>query len=162
MPRNLLSFMTATSNVQISPILPSVIMNSSSVSLLRYRNAAQAIAWLRDAFGFEVFLEVKGEDEQIEHARLILGSSLVMIASIGREGPFEQRFRLPRDVGGVTQGTLLVVADPARIYASAKRAGATIIDELARFELGGSTFSCEDLESHVWVFTSHDPWKKQW
>jgi uncharacterized glyoxalase superfamily protein PhnB len=41
-------------------------------------------------------------------------------------------------------------------------AGADIIDKLAGFQFGGKTFSCKDIESHVWVITSHNPWGKLW
>jgi uncharacterized glyoxalase superfamily protein PhnB len=87
---------------------------------------------------------------------------MIMIATYGREADFDGTFVSPMDVGGITQCASLFVEDPKRIYDRALQAGVEIIDELAEFEFGGSTFSCKDLESHLWVFTSHDPWKKLW
>ena len=69
---------------------------------------------------------------------------------------------LPSMVGGITQCTSLIVSDPDKIYRTALAAGAEIVDDIADFEFGGRTFSCRDIESHVWVFTSHDPWNKFW
>jgi len=48
------------------------------------------------------------------------------------------------------------------IYKKVIAAGVKIINEIERFEFGGQTFSCEDLEFQVWVFTRHDPWLKTW
>jgi uncharacterized glyoxalase superfamily protein PhnB len=137
-------------------------VKSSVVPILRYADAERAIAWLCSAFGFEVFLKVPGAAGRIQHARPILEDGMVMLASLGRDGSFDARFRSPADAGGVTQCTSMVVGDPDRIYQSAKLAGARIVDEIQDFQFGGRTFSCEDLESQLWVFSSHDPWKKRW
>jgi uncharacterized glyoxalase superfamily protein PhnB len=138
-------------------------MNSTTIPLVRYRDAEAAVSWLCRAFGFEVFLKVGGEGGRIEHARLTLETNMIMLASIGRSGAFEDRFRLPAQAGGVTQSVIVTVQDPDARYASARAAGATIIDAIADFRLGGGRlFSCEDLESHVWVFASGDPWRKSW
>jgi uncharacterized glyoxalase superfamily protein PhnB len=135
-------------------------MHSTTVPLLRYRNANQAIDWLCRAFGFEVFLKVPGEDELIEHARLTLDANMIMLASIGRPG--EDYFQSPLEAGGITQALILVVSNPSIIYRSACAAGAKIMTELADTPFGGAMFSCQDIESHVWVFGNQDPWQKTW
>jgi len=135
-------------------------MHSTTVPLLRYADAEAAIDWLCEAFGFAVFLKVPGENRRIEHARLTLEANLVMLASIGR--PSEEYFKLPNQVGGVTQGLILVVKDPKQIYTRAVAAGARIDAELAESEFGGTMFACQDIESHRWVFGSQDPWEKFW
>lgn len=137
-------------------------MKSVVVPIIRYAHAKPAIAWLREAFGFEVFLEVPGAAGRIEHARLVLADGMVTVASLERAGAFEESFVAPSAAGGITQAISMMVPDPARIYETAKRANARIIDELHEFQLGGATFSCADLEGHVWVFTSHDHWQKLW
>lgn len=137
-------------------------MKSAVVPILRYVDAERAITWLCAAFGFEVFLKVPGAGGRIEHARLVLEDAMIMLASIGREGAFDGRFRSPADVGGVTQCTSMTVSDPDRIFRSANAAGAHIVDSIEDFQFGGRTFSCEDPESHLWVFSSHDPWRKLW
>ena len=137
-------------------------MGSSSIPILRYAEAERAITWLCQAFGFAVFLKVPGPDGRITHARLTLEDNMVMLASLGRDGDFDARFRSPADAGGVTQSVLLTVRDPDATYASARAAGARIIGELEDFAFGGRMFSCEDPEGHQWVFSSHDHWKKLW
>ena len=137
-------------------------VSSAVIPILRYSDAEKAIAWLCVAFGFELFLKVPGQAGRIEHARLILENGMIMLASLGRDSSFDCRFRSPTDVGGITQCTSMIVHDPNRIFDTAKAAGARIIDDIQDFQFGGRTFSCEDLESHVWVFSSHDPWRKLW
>jgi uncharacterized glyoxalase superfamily protein PhnB len=136
-------------------------MNSTTVPILRYRNADQAIDWLCNAFGFEIFLKVPSGD-RIEHARLTLETNMVMLASFGRSGDIEGSFRLPTDVGGITQSFLMSVSDPDRIFRSARSAGARMISEIADSPFGGRLFTCADIESHVWTFCNGDPWEKPW
>ena len=133
-------------------------MKSAVIPIVRYADAEQAIAWLCAAFGFEVFLKVPGEGGRIAHARLTLGRGMIMLASLGRDGDFDARFRSPAAMGGISQCTMMIVSDPDHIYATAQDAGARIVDEIQDFEFGGRTFSCEDPEAHVWVFSSYDPW----
>ena len=137
-------------------------MNSTTVPIIRYQSAIKAISWLCDVIGFEVFLTVPGKDNNIEHARLTLGTSMIMLASLGRNGEFEEKFNTPITVKGITQCTSIFLKDPRVIYDRAVTAGANIIQELESFEFGGETFIFEDLESHIWVITNHDPWKKTW
>jgi uncharacterized glyoxalase superfamily protein PhnB len=137
-------------------------MNSTTIPILRYRDAERAIAWLCKAFGFEVFLKVPGDNGRIEHARLILETNMIMLASIGREGDIEGSFKPPADVGGVTQSALLVVSQPDQISRTARSAGAKMISEIADSPFGGRLFTCTDIESHVWTFSNGDPWAKTW
>ena len=43
------------------------------IPTMRYRDAANAIAWLCKAFDFEKHLVVPGEGEATEHAQLVSG-----------------------------------------------------------------------------------------
>jgi uncharacterized glyoxalase superfamily protein PhnB len=137
-------------------------MNSTTVPILRYRKASQAIDWLCKAFGFEVFLKVSGDGDKIEHARLTLETNMVMLASQGRAGDMEGSFKLPADVGGITQSILMHVSDPDRIFLTAQDTRARIITEIADSPFGGRLFTCADVESHVWTFSNGDPWEKSW
>ena len=60
-------------------------------SAIVYRDAAAAIDWLCDAFGFEIRIKVEGENGRIEHCELEYGDGLVMIAqeSPDRHAPLE-------------------------------------------------------------------------
>jgi uncharacterized glyoxalase superfamily protein PhnB len=146
-------------------------VKSTTVPILRYQDADKAIEWLCSTIGFEVFLNVPGKKvpgqsasgkATVEHARLILGDSMIMIATLGREGDFDGTFVSPLSLGGITQCASLFVEDPKVIYDRVVKSGVEIVEELAEFEFGGSTFCFKDIESHMWVITSHDPWKKLW
>ena len=138
------------------------MMKSATVPILRYEDARKSIDWLCNVFGFKLFLEVPGKNGAIEHARLILGDNMIMVASLGRDGDFENSFLSPSKIGGVTQCTSLYVEEPETIYKMAVESGTQIIDEMEDFQFGGKTFSCKDIESHIWVITSHNPWDKLW
>ncbi|MEC4726398.1 hypothetical protein HWQ46_12645 [Shewanella sp. D64] len=120
-------------------------MNSTTVPIIRYQNARETMSWLCDVIGFDVFLEISGNDNKIEHARLTLGSSMVMLASLGRDGQFESKFKTPRTVKCITQCTSIFVEDPSVIYNRAVTAGANIVQEIERFEFGGETFIFEEI-----------------
>lgn len=87
---------------------------------------------------------------------------MIMLASSNSKGEFDSRFRLPARAGGVTQCTSITVKDPDHIYSLANSASALIVDSIEDFAFGGRTFSCENLEGHLWVFSSHDPWVVSW
>ena len=46
-----------------------------------YDDAATAIDWLCEAFGFEVRLKIEGDQGRIEHSELEYGDALVMVAT---------------------------------------------------------------------------------
>jgi uncharacterized glyoxalase superfamily protein PhnB len=67
------------------------------VPSLRYADAAKAIDWLCDAFGFERQMVVPGENGSIAHAQLCFGNGMLMLGSGGvHEGPFDELVRPPR------------------------------------------------------------------
>jgi uncharacterized glyoxalase superfamily protein PhnB len=53
------------------------------VPSLRYADAAKAIDWLCDAFGFERQMVVPGENAAIAHAQLNFGYGMLMLGSGG-------------------------------------------------------------------------------
>ena len=57
-------------------------------SSLYYDDAAAAIDWLCDAFGFEVRLKVEGEGGRIEHSELVYGDGVVMVAGAEKADKF--------------------------------------------------------------------------
>lgn len=137
-------------------------MKSRTVPILRYQDADRAIKWLCDVIGFEVYLRVPGVGDLVKHARLTLDENLIMLASLGRDEEFENRFKSPFAANGITQCTSLYVSDPEEIYSNVLNCSANVVQELEVFEFGGKMFSFEDIEQHLWVVTSHDPWKKIW
>jgi len=70
-------------------------------SYLYYEDAARAIDWLCNAFGFEGRLRVDGDDGSIVHSELMFGEGVVMVGSAKRGVRHDRAFcRSPRAIGG--------------------------------------------------------------
>ena len=128
------------------------------IPTMRYNDAAAAIEWLCEAFGFEKHLVVPGEDGTVVHAQLIFGTGMVMLGS-ARESEFDNLQKPPSSLGGaVSQSPYIIVEDADKHYARAVAAGAEIVMEIKDEVYGGRGYSCRDPEGHVWSFGSYDPW----
>ncbi len=126
---------------------------------MRYRDAAVAIDWLCEAFGFEKHFVVPGENGTIVHAQLTFGNGMIMLGSI-RDGEYDRLIQQPADVGGVeTQAPYIIVEDADAHYAQATAAGAEIVMDIADQDHGGRTYTCRDPQGHVWNFGTYDPWQ---
>lgn len=130
------------------------------IPTMRYRNAAAAVDWLCDAFGFEQHLVVPGEAEgTIAHAQLSFGNGMIMLGPV-TDNEFGRNMVQPDELDGRgTQSPYIVVDDPDDHYARAKAAGAEIVLELADQDYGGKLYSCRDPEGHLWNFGNYDPWQ---
>jgi uncharacterized glyoxalase superfamily protein PhnB len=128
------------------------------IPTMRYNDAAAAIEWLCEAFGFEKHLVVPGEDGTVVHAQLVFGNGMVMLGS-ARESDFDNLQKLPSALdGAVSQSPYIIVEDVDKHYALAVAAGAEIVTEIKDEDYGGRDYSCRDPEGHVWNFGSYDPW----
>jgi uncharacterized glyoxalase superfamily protein PhnB len=134
-------------------------------SCLFYRDAAKAIDWLCDAFGFDVRLKVEGEPGQIIHSELMYGSAMICVSSAAKAGDvqepgreFKARHASPLDVGDRnTQAVCLFVDDADAHCAQARAHGATITAEPATHDYGDDywsdrSYAARDPEGHAWWF----------
>ena len=130
---------------------------------MRYRDAAAAIHWLCEAFGFERHLVVPGENGRIEHAQLICGNGMIMLSSLGKgDVEYDRLIKQPDEIGGAeTQSPYVIVADADAHYARARAAGARIELEIKNEDYGGRGYTCRDPEGHVWSFGTYDPWDEK-
>lgn len=127
---------------------------------LYYLDAAAAIYWLVEVFGFEVRLKVEGEGGAIVHSELTFGSDgLIMVGSEDPAHHPEARHRKsPRSVGGGnTQNIMLFVDDADAHCAHVKAHGGTVTMEPKTSDYGEDywtdrTYEAEDLEGHRWWF----------
>ncbi|MEO8584935.1 MAG: VOC family protein [Acidobacteriota bacterium] len=126
-------------------------------SSLYYDDAAQAIDWLCDAFGFTVRLRVEGEGGRIEHSELVFGDGVVMVAGAEKADKFPQ-IRSPRQVGGGNTQNLFVYVDDALAHCERARAkGARIVVEPKVSDYGEDywsdrSYECVDVGGHHWWF----------
>jgi uncharacterized glyoxalase superfamily protein PhnB len=125
---------------------------------LTYENAANAIDWLCQAFGFEKRLVVLGPDGAVMHSELSFGAGVIMVGS-----PRPEHGRSsPKHLGGVSQVLSIHVADPDAHYQRAKSAGAEMLVELRDAEYGSRGYLAKDPEGHLWYFGTYLPgahWK---
>jgi uncharacterized glyoxalase superfamily protein PhnB len=128
-------------------------------SALFYEDAAKAIDWICNAFGFEVRLKVEGEGGRIEHSELTFGEGLIMVGSTGEHSKKPRAFcKSPRSVGGGnTQSLCVHVEDVDAHCKRARAAGATITQEPETNDYGADywadrTYEAVDLEGHHWWF----------
>jgi len=101
-------------------------------SAVVYQDAAAAIKWLCDAFGFEVRLKIEGDKGQIEHSELTYGEGLIMVAQETPESPrpWKASMRSPKTLKGATTQSILFFVDDADAHCAHARAhGAQIIEE---------------------------------
>lgn len=130
-------------------------------SAVVYQDAAAAIDWLCEAFGFEVKLKVEGHNGRIEHCELTYGDGLIMIAQHDPAAArgWRRLLRSPRSVDGANTQTLMFYVDDAEAhYARARARGARILDELAVHDYGDDhwadrSYGAADPEGHVWWIT---------
>ncbi|WP_192183565.1 VOC family protein [Mesorhizobium amorphae] len=133
--------------------MPTTSEASRLYPALRYKNAAKMIDWLGDAFGFTVRARY-GEGDIVHHAELVFGSSMIMLGT-ARNDDYGKMVGEPGSGGGKS---IYVAVDDADVaYARAKKAGATIIQELVDRDYGSREFICRDSEGNVWSFGTYWP-----
>jgi uncharacterized glyoxalase superfamily protein PhnB len=120
--------------------------------ILSYRDAPAAIAFLRDAFGFEerAVYSRDGEPSVVEHAemRWPLGGG-IMLGTAGKDDtPFGRR--MPGN-----DSVYAVCDDPDALYHRATAAGAEVVRGLVDEDYGSRGFTVRDLEGNLWSFGTY-------
>ncbi len=127
--------------------------------LMRYRDLAEAMGWLEQAFGFEKQIAVSDTDGAVIYGQMTHRGSLMMMGAV-RDTDLDKLMCQPDEVGGVeTQSCYLVVEDADAHYARAREAGADIVLDLKSDGLGRRGYSCRDPEGHIWSFGTYNPGK---
>jgi uncharacterized glyoxalase superfamily protein PhnB len=140
-------------------------------SAVVYLDAAKAIDWLCDAFGFELRLKVEGDDGQIIHSELTYGDGVIMVAQQQTTAPrheWQADLVSPKSIGGKTTQSLMLYVDDVNAHcARARSCGAIIAEEPTTSDYGDDYWSdrgdCAiDLEGHIWWITQRlrNPAKK--
>ena len=130
-------------------------------SAIVYEDAATAIDWLCDAFGFEIKIKVEGENGRIEHCELVYGEGLIMLAQENphAESAWRRQYLSPRSLNGAnTQSIMFYVDDADAHCAHARSRGAQIIDEVTVHDYGADywsdrSYGALDIEGHHWWIT---------
>jgi uncharacterized glyoxalase superfamily protein PhnB len=124
---------------------------------LRYRDARAAIAFLRDAFGFEPLAVYPEEGEPVMHAVLAFEGECIMLGSERDSGEMLAGSTTVAAAGGVTSTQYVALEDPDAHYARAKAAGATILREPATTDYGSREYTARDPGGNIWTFGTYRP-----
>lgn len=129
--------------------------------MLAYEDAASAIGWLCDAFGFAERPEQRHTDAEgtVLHAELERDGARVMLSTPTAEyrGPrrhAEECERAARwlDNPWVVDGLFVEVDDLDAHHAQAVGAGARVVREPDDPGVGFRVYTAEDCEGHRWMF----------
>ena len=128
------------------------------VPMIAYEDAAGAIDWLINAFGFRELTRMTDEHGRIGHAELELGGGIIMLASPTPDYQSPRRHREVCEparkwsaVPWVIDGVMVQVDDANAHYRQAKDAGATILSD-PEDQPYGRVYRAEDPEGHRWMF----------
>ncbi len=129
------------------------------VPFIGYEDAAGAIEWLGEAFGFEENRSERHEEGGvIGHAELTLGGATIYLSTPeGYVSPRRLRetsdlARRAYDNPWVIDGYFVEVDDIEAHAERARGAGATILRELEDPGVGFRIYTAEDPEGHRWMF----------
>ncbi len=119
---------------------------------LSYRDAAAALKWLSDAFGFTTIIDFRDPDGNVVHAEMSLGNGAIMLGT-----------SIPAQPGGsnrlaaLEQGIYVFVTDVDAHYRCAASAGANIVFPPEDSEWGSRRYRALDPEGHEWSFGNYRP-----
>ena len=118
---------------------------------LNYADPQAAIAFIREAFGFEQGLLLEGPDGSVMHCELLRDGELIMLAGEFAEGGLSS----PRSLGGVHASVVVYVDDLDAHYERAAAAGAQIVQGPTEQFYGDRTYRALDPEGVGWDFHQH-------
>jgi len=111
-----------------------------------YQDLAAAIAWLERVFGFR---ELYRYGDGPAGGQMFAGRAAIQVR---QANPGQ---RSPSQLGFGTQSLTIFIDDVDAHYASAKAAGAYILEEPHQTEYGEYQYAAQDLDGHHWLFSRH-------
>jgi len=118
---------------------------------LSVKNAGEAIAYYKKAFGATELVRMDMPGGKVGHAELQLGDSLIMLSD---EFP-EMGVRNPKAVGGTPVTISVYVDDVDAVFDAALEAGATSVSPVENRFYGDRTGQFEDPFGHRWSVATH-------
>jgi uncharacterized glyoxalase superfamily protein PhnB len=116
---------------------------------LTYQNVAEAVDWLTKTFGFTEHYRYGEPGVRVDGAQMYLGDAWIMLRR-ARPG-----WASPAQIGQQTQSLTVFIEDVDAHFATAKAAGATIVEHLNETAYGEWQYGALDLEGHHWLFSKH-------
>lgn len=118
------------------------------ISALCYQDPKAALAWLEQAFGFELFMLIEDAEGNLAHSEMRYGDAAVMIGA-----EWSADHKSPKSIGGKNTQTLhlQIDEDVDAHCARVRAAGAEILAEPETQFYGDRTYRCRDPEGHIWT-----------
>jgi uncharacterized glyoxalase superfamily protein PhnB len=115
------------------------------------RDAARAIEFYKQAFGAKERGVMKGPDDKVMHAELVIGDSIIMLAD---EFP-EFGSLSPQSTGGSGTGLHIYIEDVDSAFDRAVKAGTTVEMPVADMFWGDRYGKLRDPFGHKWSIGTH-------
>jgi uncharacterized glyoxalase superfamily protein PhnB len=124
-------------------------MATMIIPSFRYDDARGAIAFLKDAFGFEEHAVHADEQGVVLHAELKLDEAYIMLG----QARDDDGDRVPSGPSSV----YVVLDDPDAHHARAAAAGAEIVQAPKDQDYGSREYAARDPAGNVWWFGTYGP-----
>ena len=122
-------------------------MRQTVTPYLLYEDAAAAVEFLTEAFGFREVERMTGAAGGMHVEMDAGGGGRIYLGQPGGD------FRGPAAVGR-TSLVYVLVADVDAHHDRAKAAGAEIVEELVDLPFGDRRYTCRDAQGHEWSFAT--------
>jgi uncharacterized glyoxalase superfamily protein PhnB len=118
------------------------------MSAICYQDPRAALAFLEQAFGFELFMLIEDAEGNIAHSEMRFGDAVVMVGS-----EWSADHKSPKSIGGKNTQTvhIQIDSDVDAHCERARAAGGEILMEPATQFYGDRTYRCRDPEGHIWT-----------
>ena len=118
---------------------------------LSIKDAAQALAFYKEAFGAQELFRMNQPDGRVAHAEIQIGDSRIMLSD---DCP-EMGFRSPEHYGGTPIGLHLYVKDVDATVNQAIKAGAHLVQQVEDRFYGDRNGTVDDPFGHRWFISTH-------
>lgn len=119
---------------------------------LVYKDAAAALQWFTDAFGFKKTTEILGSDGSVLHAEMSFGGSVIMLGAATEDQNEQTSWNLP-----MGRGIYVYVEDLDAHFERAMANGAKIVYPPEDTEWGTRRYRALDLDGYEWSFGTYRP-----
>lgn len=124
----------------------------TTVPYFSYRDAAAAMVWLGEAFGFRKVQAYSTPEGEVVHAEMSFGGGVIMLGT-GDPPPVGD----PRATSPNGHGVYVVVEDVDAHHERAVAAGARVVYPPEDTEFGTRRYRALDPEGYEWSFGTYSP-----
>jgi uncharacterized glyoxalase superfamily protein PhnB len=123
------------------------------VPYFSYRDAAAALDWLEQAFGFERSQDYRDDAGIVIHAEMTFGGGALMLGT----GDPPAAASAPTETSPTGHGVYVVVDDVDAHHRQAQALGAVVVYPPEETEFGTRRYRALDLEGYEWSFGTYRP-----